>query len=205
MNPQRLFLLSSSSYLYDPALPIPFDLGSLRMAYITTASKGAPNTAYVERMRDHLKKQNIAHEEIDLDGKNSDELRKALADKEIVFVEGGNAFYLMNSIRQSGFESVLKESLSKGLIYMSACAGTHVATPTLKMANWRQKPDYPIFGVTDMHAMNLVPFLVALHYDPQKKDLLDAAIAKVHFPTKTLSDREAIYIAGGNVQMLSDN
>ena len=205
MNPQRLFLLSSSSYLYDPALPIPFDLGSLRMAYITTASKGAPNTAYVERMRDHLKKQNIAYEEIDLDGKNSDELRKALADKEIVFVEGGNAFYLMNSIRQSGFESVLKESLFKGLIYMSACAGTHVATPTLEMANWRQKPDYPTFGVTDMHAMNLVPFLIALHYDPEKQNLLDEATVRAHYPVKKLSDRQALYIAEGSVQMLGDN
>lgn len=205
MNPQRFLLLSSSSYLYDPALPIPFDLGSLKMLYITTASKGAPNTAYVERMRDHLKKQNIAYEELDLDGKTPDDLRRALTGKDIVFMEGGNAFYLMNSIRKSGFEAVLKEFLPKCLIYMSACAGTHVATPTLEVANWRQKPDYPTFDVTDLSAMNFVPFLVALHYNPERQNLLDEAAAKAHYPVKKLSDRQAIYIEDGNVQMLGDN
>jgi len=205
MKPLRLFLLSSNSYLYDPALPMPFDLKSLKMAYITTASKGAPNTAYVERMRTHLSEQNIAYEEVDLDGKTPAELSRILSDKDIVFMEGGNAFYLMNSIRQSGFERVLKEHLQKGLIYMSACAGTQVATPMLALANWRHKDYYSSFGVDDHTAMALVPFLIVGHYNSEQKDLVDEMISGITYPVRTLTDRQAIYVVDGEIKLFGDD
>ena len=50
--------------------------------------------AYLERNRVFFKANGYDIEELDLDGKNEKELRKILQDKELVYVEGGNTFYL---------------------------------------------------------------------------------------------------------------
>ena len=77
-----------------------------------------------------------------MDGKNEDELREILRGKELVYVEGGNTFYLMKAIRESGFEKVIKELLPKGLIYMSVSAGAYVACPTIEMAGLQYQDKY---------------------------------------------------------------
>ena len=115
------------------------------MVHITTASKGTTSLDYLERNRAFIKKEGYKCEELDLDGKNEDELRKILSKKELVYMEGGNTYYLMKAIRESGFEKVLKELLPKGLIYMGGSAGAYVACPTIEMAGFRHQDKYDHF------------------------------------------------------------
>src|SRR3989338_3336774 len=174
MKPQpktTLLLLSSLRLLINGLPPV---LGKpwkeFNMAHVITASKGVTGLEYLERNRAFIKKEGYRSEELDLDGKNEDELHKILSKKELVYVEGGNSYYLLKSIRESGFEKVIKELLPKGLIYMGASAGSYVACPTIETSVW--KSEHNRYGLTDFTAMNLVPFLLFVHYKSEDNELL---------------------------------
>ncbi len=202
---KNLILLSSSKYLAD-GLPLPFPkpLAEMRLAYITTAGKPVADKVYIERTKNYLAKTGCSFFELDLDGQNPDSLRQALANVDLVFVEGGNAYYLLKSIRDSGFESVIKELLPGGVWYVSACAGTHVVGPVIDMADWRQRPDYNHFGILETSAMGLVPFVTVVHYIPEFHDRLKQKIASTKYPVKILSDKQALFIQDDVVKLIGE-
>lgn len=172
------------------------------MVHITTASKGVSNHAYLERNRAFFKTSGYNVEELDLDGKSGGELRAILSSKELVYMEGGNTFYLMKAIRQSGFEKVIKELLPKGLIYMGGSAGAYVACPTIEMAGLRHQDKYDHFGVTDLTGMNLVSFLLSVHYSPEYSEILAEKISHTKYPVKILTDEQAILVKDGVAELI---
>lgn len=175
------------------------------MVHVITASIGVTNLEYFERNREFFKKEGYQVEELDLDGKSEDELRNILSKKELVYVEGGNTYYLMKAIRASGFEKVIKELLPKGLIYMGGSAGSYVCCPTIEMAGLRhQDAKYNKFGVTDLTGMNLVPFILAVHYSSQYKEFIKEKIAQSKYPWKILTDEQALLVRDGEVELVGN-
>src|SRR3989338_2634333 len=207
MKPQpktTLLLLSSLRLLINGLPPV---LGKpwkeFNMAHVITASKGVTGLEYLERNRAFIKKEGYRSEELDLDGKSENELRDILSKKELVYVEGGNSYYLLKSIRESGFDKVVKELLPKGLIYMGGSAGSYVCCPTIEMAAWKHQ-DRNRFGVSDFTAMNLVPFLLSVHYKPEYNEILKEKISQVKYPVKILTDEQVLMVTDGEVELIGD-
>jgi len=179
-------------------------LSELKVAHIINASKGkgVGSLDHLERVRQVFRDNNCYFEDLDLDGMNEDQLREKLKNFNAVFVNGGSTFYLLKSIRESGFDKVIKELLPQGFIYMGASAGSYVACPTIEMATWKHQDKYDHYGLTDFTAMNLVPFLMTVHYVPEYHDLLKEKIKNAGYSTKVLSDEQAILIKGKNIELL---
>jgi len=125
---KRLLLTSSGIFVTDGDYQI-FDQPreKLRWAYITTAQKGVEDRSYIQRRKKRMKALKWNYQEIDIDGKNKQELRKLLRDKDVVYLEGGNSFYLLKSIRQSGFDQLIKELINQGIVYVGYSTGSYVA------------------------------------------------------------------------------
>ena len=60
-----------------------------------TASKVEKSTDYVKRDKKQMAKLGFQVEDIDLEGKSENQLRRLLKDKDVVYVQGGNTFYLL--------------------------------------------------------------------------------------------------------------
>ena len=76
---KTLLLLSSGRFLNNELSDyIGKSLKDLRIAHITTASKGrvVDSLAHLDRVREVFKKNNCYFEDLDLDGKNEEEIRK---------------------------------------------------------------------------------------------------------------------------------
>ena len=54
---------------------------------------------------------NYNFESYDIEGKTSKELKAKVKNFDIIFISGGNNFYLLKIIRESGFDTVLKKWL----------------------------------------------------------------------------------------------
>ena len=202
---QKLLLLSSSKFFKnDLTKVLGKPLGDFRIAHIITASKGkgVGHLDYLDRTRDYFKENGCYFEDLDLDGKNEDELREILKNFNAVFVNGGSTFYLLKSIRESGFDKVIKELLPNDFLYMGASAGSYVACPTIEMSTWKHQDKYDHYGITDFTAMNLVPFLLSVHYAPENHDLLKEKSKDAKYPVKILNDEQAILVKDGKVELL---
>ena len=174
------------------------------MVYVTNAAKGTNSTEYVERRKHLFKDEGYNYTELDLDGKNPKELREALRGAGIIFVEGGNTFYLLKSVRESGFDKVLPDLLDAGVIYMGSSAGSYIACPTIEMATWKHQDKYDRYGLTDFHALALVPFLVSVHYSDEYRELLTEKIRNCKLPVKVLNDKQAILVQGDHTQLIGE-
>lgn len=174
----------------------------LKLAYVTTASKVEEHKSYVERDRKVLTSLGFQIEAIDIEGQKIDSLRQIFANADIIYVQGGNTFYLLKQIRESGFSEVVNDLLNRGAIYVGVSAGSYVACPTIEMATWKHQ-DRQHFGLTDFTGLNLVPFLVSVHYNREKyREALQEGVQSTKLPVRILTDEQALIIRDGSVKLI---
>src|SRR6266567_2460882 len=105
----KIILSSDLSFLlrygYD-LTGIPKD--QMKIGYVITASKGARDKMFFDEVKNVIHKNKYDIEEIDIENKTQEELRSFFKDKNIIHVEGGNTFYLLKEIRETGFDELLK-------------------------------------------------------------------------------------------------
>ena len=130
------------------------------------------------------------------------DLKKDFNGMDAVYVMGGNSFYLLDSMKKSGFDKVIGALLDKGVIYIGESAGSYVACPTIEMAHWKHQ-DADIVGLKDLTALNLVPFLVTVHYKPSFASVVDKEIKKCKYDVKKLTDNDMLIINDDNVKKVT--
>ena len=198
----NLILMSSGSFFTEKLPSFIKDLDKLKTAYINTASKQVPDDSYAKRHKQRMNDLNFNFEEIDITGKNEEELDKLLRNKQLVYVEGGNSFYLLKQIRESGFDKVIRKLLKIGVIYAGASAGTYVACPTIETEPWTNPNKFNRFGITDFTAMNLFPSLIKAHYTLDQEKTLKPYIEKSKYKVELLTDDEAILVKDDEVRRI---
>ncbi|OGM20537.1 hypothetical protein A2714_04075 [Candidatus Woesebacteria bacterium RIFCSPHIGHO2_01_FULL_38_9] len=173
----------------------------IELAHIITASNVEKSTDYVKRDKRQMLKLGLQVEDIDLKGKTEKVLKSLLEGKDVIYVQGGNAFYLLKYVRESGFHKVVKELIQKGVVYIGASAGSYIACPTIEMATWKHQ-DKNRVGLKDLKALNLAPFLITVHYESKYKAILKKEIPKAKFPVRILRDNQALLISNGKVKFV---
>ncbi|PJA53320.1 hypothetical protein CO166_02285 [Candidatus Roizmanbacteria bacterium CG_4_9_14_3_um_filter_36_11] len=190
----KLLLTSAGMNVKDEIVNmLPKPTNQIRLAHIITASKPELNKNYLMKDKDGMKDLGFDVEDIDIEGKNQMELREIFKDKEIIYVQGGNAFYLLKAVKESGFDQVVKDLINQGKIYIGVSAGSYIACPTIEQAKWKHQ-DRNHCGLTDLKALNLVPFLITAHFEEKYRPVIEQAAKACRYPIVALNDTQAILI-----------
>ena len=192
----KLILGSDLSFLlkygYD-LTGIPKD--QMRIGYVTTASKGARK--FGQRVQEiimpTIKENGYNIEEIDIKDKSKEELRNFFKDKNIIHVEGGNTFYLLKAIRETGFDEILRELLRDGKIYIGTSAGAYVMCPTIVVSDW-DDDTVDRFGLSDFTALNYVPFVLKVHYKDEAEEVVREKMKTLEYPLRILRNEQGILV-----------
>ena len=200
---KTLVLASSGQFItaHNVDRFLPKKITYCKIEYIITASKKVDDVGYIERHRQKMDELNFSYTELDIAGQNKDELKKALDGHDIVLVEGGNTFYLLKIVRESGFANVIKDLIEKGVVYIGSSAGSYITCPSIIMATWSNR-GFNRCGITNYTAMNLVPFLIKTHYTPEMKTMLNEKVKNLQYPMRVLNDEQAVLVRDGEVQLL---
>lgn len=191
---RTLLLTSAGMNVKEEILRILPKLASqTNVAHIITASKAEKDTSYMRKDKQKMLKAGFTVEDIDLAKKGKEELKELLSDKDIIYVQGGNTFYLLEHVKKSGFDSLVRELIDDGKIYIGVSAGSYIACPTIEMATWKHG-DRNIVDLKDLSALNLVPFLLSVHYHPKEKEILKKAMTTSAYAVKIITDDQAILI-----------
>jgi dipeptidase E len=180
-------------------------LSKMKMVYITTAMKAVEDIDYVLARRKYFQKNNYHFREIDITGKTSAEIEKIFTGQEAVYVEGGNTFYLLKQMKESGFDKIIGKLVDEGLIYIGSSAGSYVACPTIESAEWKRKGTVDRFGLKNLSALNLVPFLLVAHYAPKWQKIIQKSIQESTYPVRILRDGQALLVEGEGVVFLGED
>lgn len=163
---------------------------------------------------DRLKSIGLDPVEIDLRlyFDNSKGLKEKLADFDLVWVRGGNAFVLRRAFKQSGADEVIAELLTEDrVVYGGYSAGIDMLTPSLHGAELVDEPDIVPSGYHPdiiWECLGLVPYAIAPHYksDHPESAAIDKSVEYLinnHIPFIALRDGEAIVINGKNQEVVS--
>jgi len=199
----KIILASDLSFLlkYGYNLTgIPKD--QMKIGYVTTAAKGDRGD-FSRNLKYEIRENGYDFEEIDIEGKTKDELRKFFKDKNIIHIEGGNSFYLIRAIRETGFAEVLKELFEESKVYIGTSAGAYIMCPSIEVSNWDQTGK-PRYDVTDFTALNYVPFLLKVHYKDSSEKTIKEKIKSIKYPIRILRDGQGILVEDGKYTFVGE-
>lgn len=180
------------------------DPDDLTVAFIPTAGDPEKDKTFVQWSIDQIKEIGIKFTTIDLKKENKDTLYGKLNKADIIWVNGGNTFYLLDQVRRSGFNQVIEKLLDEGKIYVGVSAGSYLACPTIESAKWKHVGDPDIVGLKDLTALNLVKLLVVAHYEDQFKQDVENGSKTTKLPVITLNDKQAITVIGDEFKIVGD-
>ena len=174
---------------------LPKPPAKVKFAHIITASKPEKNIDYMLIEKKAMIEAGLRVKDIDIEGKTEDQLRQIFKDMDVLYIQGGNPFYLLKHVKKSGFDKVVREFINQGKVYIGVSAGSYIACPTIEQALWKN-PKRNRFGLTNLTAMNLVPFLISAHFEVKYHSLLERAAKTTKYPIVALTDKQAVLVEG---------
>ncbi|HEY4963625.1 MAG TPA: Type 1 glutamine amidotransferase-like domain-containing protein [Candidatus Saccharimonadales bacterium] len=167
-----------------------------RLVFIPTAGKTYKDPWWVDRDRNTLKQLGFKFSEFDIADKTAAELSKALTNIDVVFVAGGNTFYLLDMMQRCGFEQRIKTLLDQSVQYVGGSAGAIVAGPDIEPIRSLDDPqDAPNLKTTK--GLGLVDFVVIPHVNMNmREDKIDKVKKEFSssFNLIPLTDEQAIVV-----------
>lgn len=203
---KKLFLASFASVSLDlirDMLPKPPN--QLKAAFIPTAGDPYEDKGFVYVDRDALTNMGMSVIDVDLKVTRGEDLVKVLSNVDVVLVAGGNTFYLLDQVKKSGFDVIVKKLIDKGVVYIGSSAGSILCCPTIEGAKRFDSPtDAP--DLTDYSGLNLVDFIVIPHAHKERyKERIQQTTDEMQskgYKVKTLTDDQAISVNGDIVTFL---
>lgn len=201
---KQLLLTSSAAVSINHWIKeLPAKPSELSLAFIATAAEvERGDTSWLAADRQALVDVGFSVTDYTLTGKKTNDLERDLAPIDVLFVAGGNTFFLLEQARQSGFLNLLRQ-VSNQKLYVGSSAGSILLCPDIA----------PLAGIDDQSvvpsgastvAAGLVPFLVLPHWSsPVFAPLYTQALPqfqKAPWPLVTLTDEHFLVVRNQTVR-----
>ncbi len=175
----------------------------LKVAYIPTAADPYEDKWFIEADRKNLKELGFKFTEVDLKNQTEEKLFETLKTFDIIFISGGNTFYLLEKVRESGFDKIIGKLLDSGVIYVGASAGATLVGPDIAPVAALDDPSKA--KLENTNGLSLVDFVILPHYGKEKylsryQGIIDEY--KDKFELKTLTDEQAVWVEDGSVRVM---
>jgi len=164
------------------------------VAFIPTAADPEKDKWFVKAATNEIEELGMKLVTIDLKEENKQSLEEKLANCDVLYVNGGNTFYLSDWARKSGFDSVLKDFINKGKVYIGTSAGSILLGPDISISGWDSSWDKNIVGLKDLAGLNLVPFVISPHFTESERHLLESKIKEVNYKVIALTNKQAMVV-----------
>lgn len=171
----------------------------IKVLFVPTAANVQENTSYVDKDKKDILKIGITSEnfiEYDLD---KDVSNISLDEIDVIYVEGGNTFYLLDKVRKTGFDKKIKEMVEKGVVYVGVSAGSILVGPNIGLAGPFDPND---FGVTDYTGVNLTDKVICPHYNEKNEAFINKFKEKDNYEIVRLNDGQALVVEGKREEVI---
>lgn len=141
--------------------------------------------------------------EIDLRKENSNSLNEKLKNKDIIFINGGNTFYLLYWMRKSRLDKLLPKLLNEGVIYIGLSASSYICCPTIEQAHWKPQ-DKNNIKLKNLKGLNYLPFIITAHFKEEYKSAVEKNAKNIEWPVVALNDKQAILVKNNKYKIVGE-
>ena len=156
----NLFLCSHFSSVGDL---IKEQIANKKIVFVPTASIREGYTGYVGSARKLFKKLGAQLIEIDISTEELAKIKEAFEEADVIYFTGGNSFFLIDQLRKTGTDKLLKQQLKNGKLFIGESAGAIVCAPDISYIE-KMDPIPKDYSQSNNAALNLIDFYVLPHY-----------------------------------------
>lgn len=159
----KLYLTSvAANVLPNVVSAIGGDVRGLKVAFIPTAGNPYKETSWITEDRKALLSCNFEVVDIDISNKTEREIQNVVESVDIIFAAGGNTFYLLEKVKKSGFDKIIKDFVSQNKIYIGSSAGSIIIGPDIEFADVFDDPT--VANLDSTEGIALIDFIPVPHY-----------------------------------------
>lgn len=139
------------------------EIDNKKVAFIPTASLHEGYTGYVGSARKLFKKLGASVTEIDISTEAYSTIQAVFEDADVIYFTGGNSFFLMDQLRKTETDELLKKELANGKLMIGESAGAIICAPNIQyIEQMDEKPED--YSQEDNEGLDLIDFYVLPHY-----------------------------------------
>ncbi len=183
------------------------DLKGRTVTYIPTAAIAEEIEGMAEEETRMLEDLGLTVDELEVSTASRETVREKLMKNDMIFVGGGNTFFLLQELKRSGADQIIAQEVEKGKFYIGESAGAIAACPDIGYSAVMDVPDKAP-GLTDYTGMGLVDFYVVPHLGhPEMGPGAEMIIEKYssELDLKGINDYQAILVEGDRVSILPES
>lgn len=201
---KKMLLVSMLQHSADLVKKVEPDLAGKVVTYIPTAGIAEEIEGMVEEETETLSRLGLEVDVLEISTASHQKMQESLINNDLIFVGGGNTFFLLQELRRTGANQILTDQVNNGKLYIGESAGAIVACPDIgysaEIDSVEKAPD-----LKDYTGLNLVDFYLVPHIDnegmgPGAKRIIEKYSDQMKM--KVLRDDQAIWIEGSEITIL---
>lgn len=173
------------------------------VVFIPTASIHEEYNGYVGEARQAWESLGAEVSELEISTASGEEIKYAMERAEIVYVSGGNSFFLIDCMRSRGVDELIRQRIDDGLFYVGESAGAIIAGPDIAYIEAMDSiPD--AYSQADYKGLGLIEDYVVPHYlDVPFEEVSRKIVDKYsELSLRTLTNKQALIVNGDDVRLV---
>ena len=177
---------------------------SKKILFIPTATNIDEYKKYIHLTQKAFEDFGYEVENFDISIFSEEIAKEKLSQAKIVFISGGNTFYLLQELKRKNLTSYLKERIENGLLYIGESAGSVIATPDIEYASIVDDKTLAT-ELNDYTGLNLVNFYIVPHFEEEpfvESSRKTVELYKNKLDLKLINNKEAILVENNNFTII---
>lgn len=177
---------------------------SKKILFIPTATNADEYKKYIHLTQKVFEDFGYEVENFDVSIFSEEIAKEKLSEAKIVFISGGNTFYLLQELKRKNLTSYLKERIENGLLYIGESAGSVIATPDIEYASIVDDKTLAT-ELDDYAGLNLVDFYIVPHFEEEpfvESSRNTVELYKDKLDLKLINNKEAILVENNNFTII---
>ena len=124
------------------------------VTFIPTASTPESYKEYVKLGQESLEELGLKVTPLDVATASSEEIRSTLSEGDLIYISGGNTFFLLQELNRKGADKLIQREIETGKPYIGESAGAMILAPSIEyvqlMNEIQAAPDLTSFAALDL-------------------------------------------------------
>ncbi|MBL7078197.1 Type 1 glutamine amidotransferase-like domain-containing protein [Candidatus Shapirobacteria bacterium] len=174
-------------------------VSQIKIIFVPAAARNEEELKYVDESKKELLDLGIFKKNIKTLSLDKPVSFKEVEDFDVIYVCGGNTFYLLKKVRETGFDQVVIKLVRAGKLYFGVSAGSILAGPNIEIAGPFDENDV---NLTDLTGLNLTNVIISPHYCKKEKLIIDEFKKKSQYKIIPLTNNQALSVVNGKAKII---
>ena len=179
---------------------------SKKILFIPTATNVDEYKKYIHLTQKVFEDFGYEVENFDISVFSEETVKEKISETKIIFVSGGNTFYLLQELKKKNLISYLREKIENGLLYIGESAGSVITAPNIGYADIVDDKALAT-ELNDYTGLNLVDFYVVPHFEEEpfvESSRKVVGLYKDKLDLKVINNKEVVLVENDDFRIVKE-